>query len=323
MSTQMEHPLSIDHRKFNWVTAGIMAFFHIGAVAAFFYFSWSAVLTAVFLYWVAGSLGIGMSYHRLLTHRGYKTPKPVEYFLTLCATLALERGPISWVTTHRIHHRFSDRDGDPHTPNDGKWWAHMGWVLSGNSMHHDAAVVAKYSPDLASDPVHRWLTEYHWVPTAVLSVILYLIGGLPFLLWGVFFRAVFGLHCTWLVNSATHIWGTRRFKTTDRSTNSWWVALLSFGEGWHNNHHAHPVSARHGLRWYEVDFNWYGIWALKRLGLAKQIYCATAEGARNPATGTSPVRQRELAAHQAAFSALNSLVQDATTAPMVFENSEP
>ena len=105
-----------------------------------------------------------------------------------------------------------------------------------------------------------------------LGLIMLAIGGLPFLLWGVFFRTVIGLHTTWLVNSATHSWGTRRFVTKDMSTNSWWVALLTFGEGWHNNHHAHPVSARHGLRWYEIDMNWYGIWALTKLGLARQVY---------------------------------------------------
>jgi stearoyl-CoA desaturase (delta-9 desaturase) len=102
-------------------------------------------------------------------------------------------------------------------------------------------------------------------------VILLALGGLPFLMWGIFMRTVVGLHATWLVNSATHSWGTRRFATRDLSTNSWWVALLTFGEGWHNNHHAHPTAAQHGFRWYEVDMNWYGIWALKTLGLAWDI----------------------------------------------------
>jgi stearoyl-CoA desaturase (delta-9 desaturase) len=105
----------------------------------------------------------------------------------------------------------------------------------------------------------------------VLGVILLALGGLPFLMWGIFMRTVVGLHATWLVNSATHSWGTRRFATRDLSTNSWWVALLTFGEGWHNNHHAHPTAAQHGFKWYEVDMNWYGIWALKTLGLAWDI----------------------------------------------------
>jgi stearoyl-CoA desaturase (delta-9 desaturase) len=255
----------------NWITASFKAAFHIGALAAFFFFSWKALFISALLWWISGSLGIGMGYHRLLTHRGYKTPKWVEYFLTLCATLALEGGPIFWVATHRIHHQFSDQDGDPHSPRDGKWWSHMGWILTGKSMHHDTSTLAHYVPDLAKDKFHVWITKYHYVPMIVLGMALLALGGLPFLLWGIFLRTVMGLHCTWLVNSATHIWGSRRFKTRDLSTNNWLVALMTFGEGWHNNHHAHPTSARHGLRWYEVDLNWYGIWALKVVGLAKQI----------------------------------------------------
>src|SRR5262252_814278 len=256
----------------NWVTAIFMALFHVGAVAALFFFTWKAFFVAVFLWWFGGSLGIGMCYHRLLTHRGYKTYKWVEYFLTFCATLALEGGPIFWVATHRIHHRFSDQDGDPHSPIDGKWWAHMGWILTGKSMHHDTRTLSRYVPDLAKDKFHVWITKYHYVPMIVLGLVLLVLGGLPFLLWGIFLRTVFLLHCTWLVNSATHSWGTRRFVTRDLSTNSWWVALVTWGEGWHNNHHAHPVSARHGLRWYEIDFNWYGIWLMNKFGLARDIY---------------------------------------------------
>src|SRR6202047_55464 len=264
----------------NWVTAFFMAVFHIGAIAALFFFTWKAVLLAAFLWCVSVSLGIGMGYHRLLTHRGYKTPKGVEHFLTVCAPLTLEGGPIFWVATHRIHHQYSDKPGDPHSPVDGTWWAHMGWILTGESMHHDTTILARYVPDLAKDRFHVWITKYHYVPMIVLGVVLFAIGGLPFLLWGVFFRTVIGLHTTWLVNSATHSWGSRRFVTKDMSTNSWWVALLTFGEGWHNNHHAHPVSARHGLKWYEIDFNWYGIWALKKLGLARDVYCVKLEEIR-------------------------------------------
>jgi stearoyl-CoA desaturase (delta-9 desaturase) len=115
------------------------------------------------------------------------------------------------------------------------------------------------------------MTKYHYLPVIISGVVLLALGGLPFLMWGLFLRTVVGLHATWLVNSATHLWGSRRFKTRDLSTNNWLVALFTFGEGWHNNHHAHPVSARHGLAWYEVDLNWYGIQVLRLLGLAKQI----------------------------------------------------
>ena len=256
----------------NWITAIFMLLFHVGAFAALFFFSWKAFFLAAFLYWVGGSLGIGMGYHRLLTHRGYKTPKWVEYFLTTCAVLSLEGGPIFWVATHRIHHQYSDKEGDPHSPRDGKWWAHVGWILVGKSMHHDTKTLSRYVPDLAKDKFHVWITKFHYVPITVLGLALLVAGGFPFVLWGMCLRTVVGLHATWLVNSATHIWGKRRFETRDDSTNSWWVALFSFGEGWHNNHHAHPVSARHGLAWYEIDLNWYGIWALSKLGLARDVY---------------------------------------------------
>ena len=258
--------------KINWVTAGFMLAFHIGAVAALFFITWKALLAMAVLWWISGSLGIGMGYHRLLTHRGYKTPKWVENFLTVCGTLALEGGPIFWVATHRIHHQFSDKDGDPHTPRDGKWWAHMGWILMGKSLHQDTQTLSRYVPDLTKSKFHIWITKYHYVPPVAVLILLYAIGGLPFLMVAGFLRTVVGLHSTWLVNSATHTWGSRRFVTRDQSTNNFWVAMITFGEGWHNNHHAHPVSARHGLRWYEVDINWYGIWALKKLGLARHIY---------------------------------------------------
>jgi fatty-acid desaturase len=260
-----------DDSRLNWLIASFMMLFHVGAIAAFFFFTWNALIVAIFLYWVSAGLGLGMCYHRLLTHRSYQTPKWVEYFLTICAVIAVEGGPLLWVATHRIHHQFADKEGDPHSPRDGKWWAHVGWILVGDALRQDTATLDRYVPDLTKDRFHVWITEYHFVPTIILGVVLFAVGGWPFLLWGVFLRTVVGLHATWLVNSVTHIWGSRRFETRDTSTNNWWVALLTFGDGWHNNHHANPVSARHGLKWYEVDFNWYTIWILQRFGLASNI----------------------------------------------------
>jgi stearoyl-CoA desaturase (delta-9 desaturase) len=253
------------------ITTFFMAAFHVGAVAALFFFSWKAVAVAAALWWVSGSWGIGLSYHRLLTHRGYKTHKWLEYFFTVCATLALEGGPAFWVAVHRVHHQNTDKEGDPHSPNDGGFWAHMGWIMTGRALHSGSPELLPYIPDLRKDPVHQWLSKWHWVPITVLGVVLLAVGGLPYLLWGIFFRTTLGLHATWLVNSATHMWGKQRFMTGDTSTNSFWVAILTFGEGWHNNHHAHPQSARHGLAWYEIDFNWMQIWLLSKLGLAWDV----------------------------------------------------
>jgi len=258
-----------------------MGALHVGAVAALFVASWPAVVTAAILYWMGISLGIGMGYHRLLTHRSFKVPKPIEYFLAVCGTLTLEGGPISWVGTHRVHHQKSDREGDPHSPRDGGFWAHMGWVLCGQSNHNDTKGMAKLAPDLSKSAFYRWLNTYHYVPQVILGVTLAFIGGWSMVLWCVCVRVVVGLHSTWLVNSATHMWGRRRFATLDDSRNSWWVALLTFGEGWHNNHHAHPASARHGLAWYELDLTWIQIRLLQLAGLVRSVKVArlTAEPA--------------------------------------------
>src|SRR5690242_13082259 len=205
--------------QINWITAFFMIAFHIGALAALFFFTWKAFWVSVFLWWVSGSLGIGMGYHRLLTHRGYKVPRWLEYFLTFCAVLALEGGPIFWVATHRIHHQFSDKEGDPHSPRDGKWWSHMGWILMGETLHENTASLSRYVPDLAKDKFHVWISKWHWVPTVALGLAILAIGGWKYVLWGIFMRIVLGLHSTWLVNSATHLWGSRRFATKDDSTN--------------------------------------------------------------------------------------------------------
>jgi fatty-acid desaturase len=264
-------PPAISREGINWTSLSAFAVFHLAAVAALFFFRWQALLLAVALYWIALSLGIGMGYHRLLTHRSYKTPKWIEYLLTVCGTLALEGGPVFWVTAHRIHHRFSDTTGDPHTPREGKWWAHIVWMLVGKASYHNPPESARYAPDLVRDPFHVWISRYHFAPLIVTGVLLLLVGGVPFLLWGVFARVTVGWHATWLVNSATHLWGRRRFATRDGSRNNAWVALVTFGEGWHNNHHAHPTSARHGLAWYEIDPTWIAIRLLGVFGLAKSV----------------------------------------------------
>jgi fatty-acid desaturase len=254
-----------------WLSTIVLVLLHLGAVAALFAFSWKALIATALLWWISGSLGIGMCYHRLLTHRAYQTPKWIEYALTICATLALEGGPIGWVATHRVHHQNSDKPGDPHSPRDGGLWAHMGWVITGKAMHNATTERLCYVPDLRNDPFHRWISKWHWLSLVALALLLYAIGGISCVLWGICLRTVVGLHCTWLVNSATHMWGSQRFATGDDSKNSFWVAILTFGEGWHNNHHSNPQSARHGREWYEIDVNWYGIWLLRLLGLAWDV----------------------------------------------------
>jgi fatty-acid desaturase len=262
---------------FNWITTSIMLLLHVGAIGALFMFSWKAVIISAVLYWMTIGFGIGMGYHRLLTHRSYKVPRALEYFFAVCGTLTLEGGPIFWVATHRVHHQHADKDLDPHTPRHGGFWAHMGWILFGEPKHNDTKRMSKYAPDLAKDPFYVWLNNWHFMPLVLLTAILYAVGGLQLVLWGTCMRVVLGLHATWLVNSATHMWGSQRFNTRDDSRNSWWVALVTFGEGWHNNHHAHPTSARHGLAWYEFDLTWIQIWVLKSLGIAKNVKVASVK----------------------------------------------
>lgn len=256
----------------NWNTVFFVAAFHLFAAAALFTFSWQNLAAAVVLWWVAGSWGIGLGYHRLLTHRGFKSPKWLEYFLSTCGTLALQSGPLSWVTTHRIHHGFCETDKDPHSPRNGTYWAHIGWIFRGTAQNHPEATVLRYSPDLKKDPVHGVLNKYYYLTPILAGVVLFAIGGWTMVIWGIFLRTVVGWHATWLVNSATHLWGKRRFETRDDSRNNGVIAAITFGEGWHNNHHAYPRSARHGLTWKEFDVNWIQIRVLEMLGIIKDVY---------------------------------------------------
>ncbi len=258
----------------NWSLVSVMVLLHGGAVAALFHFSWQAFAISLFLLWLSCSVGISMSYHRLLAHRSYRAPKWVEYVLTVCGALAMQGGSIYWVATHRIHHAHTDCPGDPHSPRDGFWWAHVSWVFTGAALHNDTTTTLRYVPHLAQDRFYIWLTRRHFVPTLLLSVLLYAWGGWPMVLCGICLRVVCCWHGTWLVNSVVHRWGSRRFPTRDDSRNCWWVALFSFGGGWHNNHHAHPASARHGLAWYEIDMGWWVIRTLSALRLAKDIRLA-------------------------------------------------
>jgi stearoyl-CoA desaturase (delta-9 desaturase) len=260
------------NHKIHLKNTAIVLSFHALAVVALFYFSWQNLIVLLILNWMVASLGIGIGFHRLLTHRGFKTPKWLEYGLTILGSLAIQDGAIKWVATHRIHHAHTETDKDPHSPREaGGFWAHAGWIMRGTAQEHDAATLSRYVPDLLKDRFHVALARYYSVPTIILGLILFAAGGWTMILWGIFLRTVVGWHETWLVNSATHLWGTRRFETKDDSTNNPIVGFLAFGEGWHNNHHAHPTSARHGLKWYELDMNWLTIKLFEKLGLAKQV----------------------------------------------------
>ncbi|MBD2104157.1 acyl-CoA desaturase [Leptolyngbya sp. FACHB-261] len=268
MTTATQKQLTLD-----WPVIIFMAGIHLGALFAPFAFSWPAVGLALFLHWITGGLGITLGFHRLVTHRSFQTPKWLEYCFVFCGTLACQGGPIDWIGLHRMHHVYSDQLQDPHDSRQGFWWSHMGWMLYELPGRGD---IPRYVKDIIDDPVYQFFQKYFIPIQVALGAVLYLLGGWPFVVWGVFVRLVLVFHCTWFVNSATHLFGYQSHQSGDHSTNCWWVALLTYGEGWHNNHHAFPQSARHGLQWWEIDLTWMTIWLLQKVGLAKKVRLANS-----------------------------------------------
>ena len=269
--------------RIKWdIVVGIVAI-HVGALFAPWTFTWSGFWVFVALQFVTGLLGITLCYHRLLTHRSFHVPKWLEYALTVCGGLALQGGPIKWVATHRVHHAFSDRPQDPHSPTRGFWWAHVGWLFAYDDVLDDPSQkYERYAPELARDPVQQFIERTFVWQTVLLGALLWAWGGASWLVWGLFFRTAFVYHATWLVNSAAHLWGYQSYDTNEGSRNNWWVALLSYGEGWHNNHHDYLHAAAHGLRWWEFDITYATIRALGWLGLATRIRMPQGNPARLP-----------------------------------------
>ena len=269
------------------IAAAILSWNHI--------LHWSDVAIFAVMYLIAG-LGVTIGFHRLLTHRSFATYKPVAYTLAIAGSMSVQGPVIGWVADHRKHHAHTDEEGDPHSPHvghgdgvvgalKGLWWAHLGWLLD----RQGQADPNRYARDLREDRGMRrinraflWLVAAGLVlPFAAGFVITgTLAGAATALLWGGFVRIFILHHVTWSVNSVCHFFGRRRFDTDDESTNVTWVALLSFGEGWHHNHHAFPRSAKHGLRWYEPDVTGLLIRGLERLHLAWNVVTITPERQR-------------------------------------------
>ncbi len=256
----------------NWTSVTFFAAVHALALLAPWFFSWSALGVAIFLHWLFGSIGICLGYHRLLTHRSLQVPKGLEYMIALIGSLALQGGPLFWVAGHRRHHTYTeDIDKDPYSAKRGFWWSHMGWLLYKRPEFFEYESNRKFAPDLAKDAFYRWLDRYYLLLQIPLGVGLYLLGGWSFVIYGLFVRAVLLWHSTWLINSASHITGYRSHDCDDNSRNLWWAAILTYGEGWHNNHHAYPNVAKAGWKWWEIDLTWWAILILKQMGLARKI----------------------------------------------------
>ena len=271
-------------------TARVLVGFHVLALVALlpYFWTWWSVPILLVGNAVFGSIGINLGYHRLLTHRSVTVPRWLEKTFTVLGICSLEGPPLQWVAVHRMHHQHSDLDGDPHSPAHGFYWGHVGWTyVDDRALKADAA---RYIPDLISDPFQKWLhkksrwTYVYFAHVAVIVLAAVLLGlavdfswaglakGAAYgLVWGVIVRTVYVWHITWLVNSAAHRWGYKNYSTGDDSRNNWVVAVLTNGEGWHNNHHAAPRSASHGHRWWELDLTYSFVRGLELVGLAKGV----------------------------------------------------
>jgi stearoyl-CoA desaturase (delta-9 desaturase) len=240
---------------------------HLVPLAAFFVVvTWEDWVLCALLY-AARMFFITAGYHRYLSHRSFRAGRAVQFALAAGGTTALQKGPLWWAGHHRLHHRYTDLDGDVHSPRDGFWWSHVGWILSTRYKRTDLTAIK----DFASYPELRFLDRFWWLGPLLLAGGCYLIGGWGGLIIGFFLSTVLLWHATFLVNSAAHLIGRRRFATPDTSRNSAVIALITGGEGWHNNHHYLPASARQGFTAWEFDPTWYALRLMAGLRLVRDL----------------------------------------------------
>jgi stearoyl-CoA desaturase (Delta-9 desaturase) len=242
---------------------------HVGVLLVFFVpFTWGLLALCLGLHLVRMFTMTG-GYHRYFSHRTYKTTRTFQFLLALFGTMALQKGPLWWAANHRHHHRYSDQHGDVHSPGlQGFIWAHFAWIMADDWEETDMKQVS----DLARYPELRWLNTYHLVPPIALAVTLFLIGGLPWLVYGFVVSTVLSWHVTYMINSLTHMFGRRRYVTRDDSRNSFILAVLTLGEGWHNNHHYYQRSTRQGFFWWEIDITYYVLRLFAAVGLVWDLH---------------------------------------------------
>jgi fatty-acid desaturase len=283
-------PVGAQHRRINWRYAIGVGFYHLVALLVFIpgFFSWSGLLVAVLGIYVFGGLGINVCYHRLLTHRSFACPRWLEHALAVLGVCCLQDAPARWVAVHRQHHHHSDEHPDPHSPLVNFFWAHMGWLMYENNEFDRLAAYQRYAKDLLRDPFYKMLERNSALIVLASWLVFFaagcLVGALAgsstlqslrfgglMLLWGVFVRTVLVWHITWSVNSLSHFWGYRNYATNDDSRNNAFVAFLTTGEGWHNNHHADPGAANCSHHWWEFDGIYWTIRGFALVGLASDI----------------------------------------------------
>ena len=265
---------------------------HLIALLAFvpWFFSWTGVVLALLGLYVFGTLGISLCFHRMLTHRSVVCPIWLEHSLAILGLCCVQDTPARWVAIHRRHHEHADEQPDPHSPLAGFLWAHLGWMIFKNRELTRVRLVSRYAKDVMRDPFYAKLEQnFRWVRVVLISWLGFFASaflvelvlrdsvlgaiqfGLSVLIWGVFVRTILVWHITWSVNSVTHMWGYRNYETDESSRNNLIIGFLSNGEGWHNNHHAAPRSARFGHRWWELDTTWLTIRLLSALGLVRKV----------------------------------------------------
>jgi fatty-acid desaturase len=285
-------PAGVQRDRVLWVPTILVVGFHLIALLAFFpwFFSWTGVFLAALGVFLCGSLGISLCYHRLLAHRGFRCPKWLEHGLVILGVCASQDTPARWVSVHRRHHQHADEQPDPHSPLVSFGWAHSGWMFARNKELDRLGIYERYAKDILRDRFYKQLERNSWQLWIVLlqAALFFGIGccaelmldgtgetavqfGVSLLVWGLFVRTVVVWHQTWSVNSVTHLWGYRNYQTDEGSRNNLLVGYLSNGEGWHNNHHADPRSAKYGHRWWELDTTWLLIRLLVMLGFAWDV----------------------------------------------------
>ena len=276
----------------DWINIIAISAYHVLAIVAFLpsHFTWSGVIIALLGTHLCGLFGINICYHRLLTHRGFKCPKWLEHSMVVIAMSCLQDTPARWVAVHRRHHQHADEQPDPHSPLVNFLWGHIGWLIVKNPELNRLSIYDRYAKDILRDPFYVALERNFSLLLINLAQLPLFFGagfaaswllghsasdasqfGLSIMLFGVFVRTVLVWHITWAVNSVTHLWGYRNYETDEDSRNNFLVGFISNGEGWHNNHHADPRSARHGHKWWEFDTTWLTIRLLEKLGLATDV----------------------------------------------------
>lgn len=264
----MIHKLTRDLSGYSFGAVVPFALIHAGVFSAFFVpFSWKLVGLAAATYAVR-MFAVTAGYHRYFSHRSYKLGRLSQFAMAFLAQTSSQKGVLWWAAHHREHHQHSDKAQDIHSPHkDSLWWSHVGWVISNRHDGYDPRLIK----DFGKYPELRWLDKFHWIPTTLFALAVLLLGGWPAFVWGYLVSTVVLFHCTFAINSIAHLWGTRRFDIADESRNNFLLALLTFGEGWHNNHHKYMYSCRQGLQWWEVDITFYVLKVLAWAGIAREL----------------------------------------------------